>query len=138
MHFNKDTSIGFALSTTLNILRKNFNKELKKYALSSEQYAVMKLLEEYRRLTPTKISELLVRDKATITRIIKSVINKGYVKKKLINNKSYYAELTEDGNEILKTVDKIAVEYHKMIIDAVGENSVKNMLLTLEQIRKLF
>lgn len=138
MQYNKETSVGYALTTTLNLLRKNFNREIKNYDLSSEQYGVLKLVSESEKLTPTQISELLNRDKATITRIIKSLDHKGLIQKESINNRSFYIKLTKNGREMLKKADDIAFKYHKMIMDKVGEKDIKHMLETLKKIRELF
>jgi len=138
MQYTKETSVGYALTTTLNLLRKNFNREIKNYDLSSEQYGVLKLVSESEKLTPTQIAELLNRDKATITRIIKSLDNKKLIKKENINNRSFYIVLTKNGKEMLKKADEIALKYHKMIMDNIGEEKIKQMLDTLKQIRELF
>jgi DNA-binding MarR family transcriptional regulator len=138
MHYNKESSVGYALTTTLNLLRKNFNREIKEYDLSSEQYGVLKLVSESEKLTPTQISELLNRDKATITRIIKSLDYKGLIQKENINNRSFYIKLTKNGAEMLKKADDIALKYHKMIMDKVGEKDIKQMLQTLKKIREIF
>jgi DNA-binding MarR family transcriptional regulator len=137
MQYNKETSVGYALTTTLNLLRKYFNREIKRYDLSSEQYGVMKLVNESEKLTPTQIAELLNRDKATITRIIKSLESKCLIEKESINNRSFYIKLTKNGKEILKDVDKIALKYHKMIMDEIGESEIHNMLNTLKKIRDI-
>jgi DNA-binding MarR family transcriptional regulator len=138
MQYNKETSIGYALTTTLNLLRKHFNREIKKFDLSSEQYGVLKLISEEKQLTPTQIAELLNRDKATITRIIKSLDNKKLIKKEQINNRSFYVKLTDESKKIIKDVDKIALKYQKKIIDEIGEDKIKEMLSTLKKIRDLF
>ena len=138
MQYNKETSIGYALTTTLNLLRKHFNREIKKFDLSSEQYGVLKLISEEKQLTPTQIAELLNRDKATITRILKSLDNKKLIKKEQINNRSFYVKLTNESEKIIKEADKIALKYHKKIIDEIGENKIKEMLSTLKKIRDLF
>jgi len=138
MQYNKETSIGYALTTTLNLLRKKFNKEIKKFDLSSEQYGVMKLVNEYQKLTPTQISEFLNRDKATITRIIKSLENKKLIKKESINNRSFHILLTEQGLKMLENADIIALKYHKKIFEEIGEDEILRTLETLKKIRNLF
>jgi DNA-binding MarR family transcriptional regulator len=138
MQYNKETSVGYALTTTLNLLRKHFNREIKKYDLSSEQYGVMKLVSGSEELTPTQIAELLNRDKATITRIIKSLEGKGLIEKESINNRSFYIKLTKNGEEMLKNADEIALKYHKLIMDEVGEEEIREMLKTLKKIRDIF
>jgi len=136
MPFNINTSIGYALTTTLNYLRKNFNKEIKSYNLSSEQYAVIKLVNEYGELTPTQIAELFNRDKATVTRIIKVLENKRYLIRNYIDNKSYIVKLTDIGLEVLGKVDKIAQKYHQKIVDKIGEKKLLDLIDTLNTIKK--
>ena len=138
MQYNKETSIGYAITTTLNVLRKNFNREIKNFDLSSEQYGVLKLVSEAKKLTPTQIAELLNRDKATITRIIKSLDGKKLIKKESINNRSFYIKLTKSGKEMLQKADEIAIKYHKIIMDKIGEDEIKHMLQTLKKIREIF
>jgi DNA-binding MarR family transcriptional regulator len=138
MQYNKETSVGYALTTTLNLLRKNFNREIKNCDLSSEQYGVLKLVSVEKKLTPTQIADLLNRDKATITRIIKSLLNKKLIKKESINNRSFYIKLTKNGKGKLEKADDIAIKYHKMIMENVGEENIKQMLDTLKKIREIF
>jgi len=138
MQYNKETSIGYALTTTLNMLRKNFNREIKKFDLSSEQYGVLKLVSEAEKLTPTQIAELLNRDKATITRIVKSLDNKKLIKKENINNRSFYVKLTKNGKEMLHQADEVAVKFHQKIIMEIGSEDIKHMVQTLKKIREIF
>ncbi len=138
MEHKKDTSVGYALTVTLNVLRKNFNKEIKQYDISSEQYGVLKLVFESEKLTPTQIAELFKRDKATITRIIKSLEKKELIKKENINNRSFNILLTKKGIKTLKEVEKIAINYHKKILEKVGEKEILQMFETLKKIREIF
>lgn len=138
MEHKKDTSVGYALTVTLNVLRKNFNKKIKQYDISSEQYGVLKLVFETEKLTPTQIAELLKRDKATITRIIKSLEKKELIKKENINNRSFNILLTKKGIKTLKEVEKIAINYHKKIFEEVGEKEMLQMFETLKKIREIF
>ena len=138
MKLSINNSIGYALSTTLNLLRKEFNSKTIKYNLTSEQYAVMKLVDEIGALTPTKISEILKRDKATITRIINSLEKKGFIKKEKLNNRSFEVELTPKGYEHFKNVDKIATKFHEEIRSLITEDEYHSLLNTLNKIRKGF
>jgi len=136
MQYNKETSIGYALTTTLNILRKKFNSDIKKYNITSEQYGVMKLIEK-EKLTPTNLANLLNRDKATITRIINSLEKKGLIKKELINKKSFFVKLNKNGKNILQKAEKVAINYHNFIVEKIGEDEIEKMLKTLADIRKI-
>ena len=136
MKYDKETSLGYALTTTLNILRKKFNSDIKKYNITSEQYGVMKLIEK-EKLTPTNLANLLNRDKATITRIINSLEKKGLIKKELINKKSFFIKLNNNGKDILQKAEKVAINYHNFIIEKIGEDEIEKMLETLTNIREI-
>jgi DNA-binding MarR family transcriptional regulator len=138
MKLSINNSIGYALSTTLNLLRKEFNSKTVNYNLTSEQYAVMKLIDEIGALTPTKISEILKRDKATITRIINSLEKKGFIKKEKVNNRSFEIEMTAIGYEHFKNADKIATDFHEKIRSYITDDEYYALLNTLNKIRKGF
>ena len=137
MQYSKETSLGFALTTTLNTIRKKFNKKIKKLSLSSEQYGLMKLI-EHEKLTPSELADILKRDKATITRIAKSLEEKGYIYKEEINSRSFYIILSENGKKVLKEATKIAEEFHAEIIDILGEDKLLKVIKSLNKIRDYF
>jgi DNA-binding MarR family transcriptional regulator len=135
MKLNKHNSLGYALTTTLNTLRKKFNKEVSQYNLSSEQFAVMKLVEETGELPPTKVAELLNRDKATITRIVNSLEKKGYVRKEQINLRSYNIVLTKEGMDVLKKADEVALKLQQKIKNIISDEEFNSLLKNLAKIR---
>ena len=138
MQYSKETSLGFALTTTLNTLRKKFNSEIKHFGLSSEQFAVMKLIDELGELMPSKIAEILGRDRANITRIINSLEKKGFIKKEKINAKSYNISLSPKGYENLKKAEEVAIKFNKKIRDLVSEDDYKCLIEKLSYIRDNF
>jgi DNA-binding MarR family transcriptional regulator len=135
MGLNKHNSLGYALTTTLNKLRKRFNNEVVNYNLSSEQYAVMKLVEDTGELTPTKVAELLDRDKATITRIVNSLEKKGYIKKEKINNRSFNIVLTDSGKNVIQKADEVALDIQKKIKSIISDEEFNKLLNNLFKIR---
>ncbi len=138
MQLSIDESLGFALTTTLNTLRKKFNSAIKKYDLSSEQFGVLKLIDEIGELMPSKIAEILGRDRANITRIISSLETKDFIKKEKINAKSYKIVLTEKGYENMKKAEKVAVEFNNKIKNLVSEEEFKCLIEKLSLIRDNF
>ena len=138
MKITTQNSLGFALTTTLNTLRKHFNNSLKEFNISSEQYTVMKLLEEYKKLTPSEIAKFLRRDKANITRIVNALLKKDLIEKESVNKKSYKIKLTNKGYDILKQAEDIALEYNEKIKKLVGEDTYNFLIEKLTIIREGF
>jgi DNA-binding MarR family transcriptional regulator len=138
MDFNINSSVGFTISTTLNILRKSFNKKIQDFNLTSEQYGILKLIDEFGAMTPTKISSLLERDKATITRIINSLEKKGLITKTKLNNKSFEIDFSSKGLEEFKKAHEVAKEFHKEIRNLLSEEEFNIMLNSLNKIKNYF
>jgi len=138
MELHLNNSVAYALATTLNLLRKRFNSKISCLNLSSEQYGVLKIIDEKGSLTPTNIAQILQRDKATITRIINSLEKKGFIVKKKINNRSFVVEMSKEGYEQFKNADKIALEFHKKIKEVLSEKEFDLLLDSLNKIKKEF
>ena len=134
MHLTKENSLGFALTTTLNILRKKFNSEIKRFNLSSEQFAILKLIEN-NKLTPTEIANILNRDKANITRIVNALEKKGFIKKEKINEKSFYVVITKNGLDRLSKAEEVAIRLNKKIKTIIDEKEFQFLLETLNKIK---
>jgi DNA-binding MarR family transcriptional regulator len=135
MKFNIENSIALKLSNTLNFLRKRFNKAIKKYNISSEQYAILNLINQ-KEWTPTQLSEIVNKDKAAITRFINSLEKRGLIKKEDINKRSYKIVITEKGQNILKEVDKIAADFREKIEKRVSKEKIELLFKILEEIEK--
>ncbi|WP_024787368.1 MULTISPECIES: MarR family winged helix-turn-helix transcriptional regulator [unclassified Lebetimonas] len=136
MHFNIENSIALKLSNTLNSLRKAFNKEIKDFGISSEQYAFLKLI-SIKNLTPSEIADILNKDKAAITRFIIALEKKDLIKKENIDKRSYKLILKEKGRKILNKVDKKALEFRKKIEQNIPEEKIECLFETLEKIEKI-
>jgi DNA-binding MarR family transcriptional regulator len=136
MHFNIENSIALKLSNTLNSLRKAFNKEIKDFGISSEQYALLKLI-SVKNLTPSEIADILNKDKAAITRFIIALERKDLIKKANIDKRSYKLMLKEKGKKILNKVDKKALEFRKKIEQNIPEEKIECLFKTLEKIEKI-
>ncbi|WP_024790747.1 MULTISPECIES: MarR family winged helix-turn-helix transcriptional regulator [unclassified Lebetimonas] len=136
MHFNIENSIALKLSNTLNSLRKAFNKEIKDFGISSEQYAFLKLI-SIKNLTPSEIADILNKDKAAITRFIIALEKKDLIKKENIDKRSYKLILKEKGRKILNKVDKKALEFRKKIEQNIPEEKIECLFKTLEKIEKI-
>ncbi len=138
MVLDRNHSLGYALTTTLNTIRKKFNQEIKQFNISSEQYAVLKLLYEFEELTPTKTAELLARDKANVTRIINSLTQKNLIKKDSVNKKSYKIMLNNRGKEVLEKAEKVALEFNKRIKSLINDKDYECIIEKLKTIRENF
>ncbi|TYA92195.1 MarR family winged helix-turn-helix transcriptional regulator [Seonamhaeicola marinus] len=72
--------------------------------LSIEQWLVLKTVSENEGINQIKIGELLIKDKPTISRMIKNLVNQEYIVKRNDTKdlRQYAIYLTPKGNELLK------------------------------------
>jgi DNA-binding MarR family transcriptional regulator len=136
MHFDINRSITLKLSNTLNTIRKVFNKAISDYNISSEQYAILKLISE-KELTPTDISNIVKKDRAAITRFINTLEKKGLIEKKTINKRSYKILVTKKGKELIKEIDKKAIFFRKEIEKEIPKEKIDYLFEILGKIENI-
>jgi DNA-binding MarR family transcriptional regulator len=136
MNLDIENFISLKLSNTLNTMRKVFNKAISEYGISSEQYLVLKLINE-KKLTPTNIADFLNKDKAAVTRFINSLEKKDLIKKENFTDKrSYKIIITKKGKDILSKIDDIALEFRKKIEKNISQEELQCLFDVLEKIEK--
>lgn len=136
MNLDIENFISLKLSNTLNTMRKVFNKAISEYGISSEQYLVLKLINE-KKLTPTNIADFLNKDKSAVTRFINSLEKKDLIKKENFTDKrSYKIIITKKGKDILSKIDDIALEFRKKIEKNISQKELQCLFDVLEKIEK--
>ncbi|GAX86760.1 conserved hypothetical protein [Lebetimonas natsushimae] len=137
MNLDIESFISLKLSNTLNTMRKVFNKAILEYDISSEQYIVLKLINE-KKLTPTKIADILNKDKAAITRFINALEHKKLIKKEnFIDKRSYKIVITEKGKTVLKDIDNIVLKFRKKIEKNISKEKIECLFEVLAKIEKI-
>lgn len=136
MVYEIENSIALKLSNTLNTMRKTFNKAIAEYNITSEQYALLKLINK-KNLTPTQITDLLNKDRAAITRFINALEKKELIKKEGIDKRSYKILITEKGKELLEKIDEKAVFFRKKIENNISKEKIDCLFDVLEKLEKI-
>jgi DNA-binding MarR family transcriptional regulator len=136
MVYEIENSIALKLSNTLNTMRKTFNKAIAEYNITSEQYALLKLINK-KNLTPTQIADLLNKDRAAITRFINALEKKSLIKKEGIDKRSYKILITEKGKELLEKIDEKAVFFRKKIENNISKEKIDCLFDVLEKLEKI-
>lgn len=99
--------IGKIINHLANLNRNISNQKLKKYNLTGNEGTILMLLKENEKIYQEEIVNLLQVDKSAVTRLLKNMELKGYIKRILSNeDKRYYLiELTLLGLEKRKKVE---------------------------------
>ncbi len=80
--------------------------------ITIEQWLVLKTVNENQGINAISIGEKLLKDKPTISKMVKSLIAKGYIEKKrsYTDNRSYSIHLTDSGVKMIDSLMPIVEE----------------------------
>jgi len=137
MHILED-SLGFQVNMTANAMKNRFNTFLKPYGLTSEQYVIMKSVEENPDISPTQLSEITFKDKTTITRMINTLVQNEMLIRipKQDDRRAYEIRWSDKAekimNEILPLTENVIKKLRSQF-DADELNTFLRILETLKQ-----
>jgi DNA-binding MarR family transcriptional regulator len=119
MTYSFEDSLGFQVNKTANMMRSRFNQFLKPYALTAEQYVILKAINENAQVSPSQLADILSKDKTTITRMIETLVKNDFIQrqKHQFDRRShtliYTQKATETMSQILPVTDEIIGKIRK-------------------------
>ncbi|MFT7879874.1 MAG: MarR family transcriptional regulator [Sulfurimonas sp.] len=81
MKFNMDQSLGFVLNRTAIASKNSFNRLIRSYGISPEQWSVIFRIVEHDGISQKALAESTYRDQGNLTRMLDRLIEKGYVRR---------------------------------------------------------
>jgi DNA-binding MarR family transcriptional regulator len=130
-------SVGFLITTTANLLNNSINNELKPYKIAIEQRAILEIIESKKEIRQSDLTNLLGKDKTTISRALKTLENKNFIIKERIDNKTYKLKLSKLGEEAVMETKVIVDNFREKILLEFTENELDNLYLSLEKINQI-
>lgn len=108
---------------------------LKEYHITCAEYPVLIILQKDDGITQEYISSELNIDKSAITRVIQSLLDKGFIEKKKDEedkrcNRIY---LTEKGRSTKNPIDKGRREWNRILTKNIPEEKIEEVLEILSQ-----
>ncbi len=111
----------------------------KSFDITPEQFAILEILIEQNGLYQRQLSEITMKDRPNISRIVTILEKKGYITKKGEDNNGRKVQklyTTEKGRlEYNKIIDSV-MEMRKSYIEGVDEEDMKGCLNVLAQVKK--
>jgi DNA-binding MarR family transcriptional regulator len=138
MHRLED-SLGFQVNMTANAMKNRFNSFLKPYGLTSEQYVIMKSIEENPDITPTQLAGITFKDKTTITRMIDTLVkNKMLVRiPKQNDRRAYKIQWSQQGKSIMKEILPVTENIIDKIRSQFSRQELETFLNVLEKLKQI-
>ena len=137
MHLLED-SLGFQVNMTANAMKNRFNTFLKPYGLTSEQYVIMKSLEENPDVSPTELSEITFKDKTTITRMINTLVKSGMLVRvpKVDDRRAYKIRWSPKGKETMQNILPVTEGLLIKIRDQFSSDELTTFLKVLQTLKQ--
>lgn len=129
-------SMGYLLNTSARLIRRIFDKELKKYNVTSSQWAVLQLLFQKEMLSQAEIAAQLNSDRATCGAVVDKLVLKRLVKKQIdINDRrSFQVSLTSEGAELAVKIADLANQCNVIALEGFSKEEVKSLQASLNKI----
>jgi DNA-binding MarR family transcriptional regulator len=137
MQSAKKKSVGFLITTTANLLNNTINNELRIHKIAIEQRAILEIIELKKEIKQSDLTNILGKDKTTISRTLKSLENKNFVIKEKINNKTFILRLSKLGEKVLIETKDIVDNFREKILLEFTQKELDDLYIYLEKIQNI-
>jgi len=130
-------SIGFNINKTANLINSSFNQKLQLHGIALEQRATLEILEFEENVTQTKIAQILGKDKTTISRTLKTLEKKGFIRKEELDKRTYLIKLTNTGKEVLEKSSQTVQEFRTKVSSKLTQNEIDQLFNILNKVSSI-
>lgn len=129
--------ISTRLYTTEILFRAMYNKLFAEnnFEITPEQYVILSLIADNNELYQRQLSEITLKDRANISRIIKILEEKGLIKVVVSSNGRQINKVaaTEKGLEVRKKILPVAKSIRQAAVKEITNEELENCLSTLDK-----
>lgn len=108
--------------------------------LSYSHIRIIIILSIYNRISMKEISELISKDKSTVTTLVNKLEKLGYVKKITCqrDRRVTYLKLEEKAEKIVETVFQVANLFHQKVESILTKEEISTLFILMEKLIKNF
>ena len=123
----KLVTLGYFVDRTFTNMVKFLNYELSAAGLGIQhpQFSLLMVLANKEGISQSDLTLFVDRDKASVSRNIKYLEEKGYIKKEVLDGRASLIFLTEKGKEIIPKLYEISSKDTEMTLKGFSENKRK-------------
>ena len=138
MGFKSDKSLLFQIAKARNILKKEFEKELKAHNLSYAHRVILIRLSEKDGLTQKELAQDTYFEQSNLTLMLDKLEQKGLVKRSPKENdrRAYHIHITPDGEKLIPSLIQIGDTIISKALHGVDDDQKKEFSIFLETIYK--
>lgn len=140
MNFNTPTTtVLYSIEETIKAYRKLSQLNISKVesGITVDQALILLMLETNDR-TQTEIADIVFKDYASMTRIIKLMISKSYIVKTIDNldKRKAKIEITKQGKATIKKLKPIIQENRNVALESISDEELNQLYTILKKITK--
>ncbi len=131
-------SIGFKINQTANRINNRFNEVLNAYDIAPEQRATLEIIKADKHTNQTEIASILGKNKTTISRSLKAIEKKGFIKRVEIkeDKRVNIIELTQKGEEVLIESTKSVTQFREKLSLGLQKEEIEQLFTLLDKVYK--
>jgi len=123
--------IFYTMDKSIRSYRMFAQKRLKEngFQITIDQWLIIKVLMENPGISQQKLSELVFKDSASVTRIIELLVKSKYLKRKVNENdrRKSNLEITQAGYQIIEDVQRIVLKNREEALNGISKNELQTL-----------
>lgn len=140
MKFNTPTStVLYSIEETIKAYRKMSQQNISRVVpmITIDQALILIIIDREDK-TQSEIADLVFKDYASMTRIVKLMINKNYLSKTIddIDKRKTKLKITEYGKEIIEKLSPMILMNRKTALDSISDNELDQLFKILNKITR--
>jgi len=138
MSFESDKSIAFLIAKARNVLKNEFEKELKSYKLSYAHRVILIRLSEKEGLTQKELAQDTYFEQSNLTLMLDKLEQKGFVKRTAKENdrRAYIITITSDGKKLVDTLVQMGEDVMEKALSGLSSIQKEELAEMLQLIYK--
>ncbi len=138
MSFESDKSIAFLIAKARNVLKNEFEKELKSYNLSYAHRVILIRLSEKEGLTQKELAQDTYFEQSNLTLMLDKLEQKGFVKRTAKENdrRAYIITITSDGKKLVDTLVQMGEDVMEKALSGLSSIQKEELAEMLQLIYK--
>ncbi|MCD6654563.1 MAG: MarR family transcriptional regulator [Sulfurovum sp.] len=136
MKFDMDHSLGFVLNKTSLFSKASFNRQIKKFDISPEQWGLIFRVAEKNGLTQKELSDSTYKDQANITRSIDRLEKKGLLKRIANESDRRIINLypTDEAIRLVEKIIPVSILFNKRLTKGFTQEEHEMLLALLKKV----
>ncbi|MGB7402534.1 MAG: MarR family transcriptional regulator [Arcobacter sp.] len=136
MNFDMNNSLGFVINRTALAMKTGFNKQIKEFEISPEQWSLIFRIVENNGLTQKELANSTYKDQANITRSLDRLEKKGFLNR-LANSKDrriINIFSTPKAKELVEKIVPISKQYNQLLSKGLSQEECESLISLLNKV----